>query len=216
MDLTIPISLEFHRMRDPDHTRQRLLKVARQQFAKKGLAGARVDEIARKAGINKQALYYYFGSKEDLFREALESGYRQFRERDRELDVASKSPEKALAKVIGVTYDDLHHSSELIAMVMDENLHKGRHLNRSRVRQINAPLIKTIKDLLAHGEREGVFRAGVDPEHFYISLMSLSIFCFSHAYTISASVGRNLKTKAAIRERRAQIIELLLASLRPR
>ena len=203
-------------MRDPDGTRQRLLKVARQQFAEKGFAGARVDEIARKAGINKQALYYYFGSKEDLFREALESGYRQFRERDRSIDVLNKPPREALAELIGGTFDDLSHSRELISMVMDENLHKGRHLNSLRVREINAPLLKSLRALLARGEREGVFRTGVDLEDFYISLMSLSIFPFSHVYTLSASMGRNLRTASAMRKRRAQIINLLLKSLRPR
>ena len=196
--------------RDPERTKSRLLKVARQQFAEKGFAGARVDEIARRAGINKQALYYHFGSKEDLFREALESEYRHFRERDRDLDVHSGSAIDALGRIIGVTFDDLHNSPELIAMVVDENRHKGRHLNRERVRSINRPLIESIEAVLLRGERDGVFRPRVDPVQFYISLMSLAIFCFSSPYTLSASVGRDLTTDSAIRERRAHVVDLLL------
>jgi TetR/AcrR family transcriptional regulator len=52
-------------------TRERILEVAVREFARKGLAGARVDEIARLAGANKQLLYYYFGSKQGLFEAAL-------------------------------------------------------------------------------------------------------------------------------------------------
>lgn len=201
-------------MRDPDRTRQQLLEVARQQFADKGFAGARVDEIARTAGINKQAVYYHFESKENLFRKALEDGYRLFRERDRDLDVDSKPPAEALANLIGVTYDDLHHSPELIAMIMDENREKGRHLDRERVREINKPLIESINTILVRGERERVFRADIDPEQFYISMMSLLIGYFSIPYTLSASVDLDLMSDTAVHKRRAHNIDLLLRWVR--
>jgi len=46
---------------------RRILDVAVKEFAAKGLAGARVAEIAKRAGVNKQLLYYYFGNKVQLF-----------------------------------------------------------------------------------------------------------------------------------------------------
>ena len=57
--------------RDAAATRQRIVDAATEEFAAHGIAGARVDEIAARAGINKRMLYYYFGSKEELFREIL-------------------------------------------------------------------------------------------------------------------------------------------------
>ncbi len=57
--------------RDPEATRERILAAALAEFADKGLAGARVDAIARRARINKRMLYHYFGNKADLFREIL-------------------------------------------------------------------------------------------------------------------------------------------------
>jgi AcrR family transcriptional regulator len=60
-------------------TRRLVLGVARSEFALKGLAGARVDEIADKAGVNKQAIYYHFGNKDDLFRATLDSCYEDIR-----------------------------------------------------------------------------------------------------------------------------------------
>ncbi|HVW17754.1 MAG TPA: TetR family transcriptional regulator [Solirubrobacteraceae bacterium] len=52
-------------------TAQRILAAATRQFAAKGLAGARVDEIAREAGVNKQLIYHYFGGKLELYNEVL-------------------------------------------------------------------------------------------------------------------------------------------------
>src|SRR5262249_56032790 len=57
--------------RDPQRTRERILAAALAEFSAKGLAGSRVDAIARRAPVNKRMLYHYFGNKDDLFREII-------------------------------------------------------------------------------------------------------------------------------------------------
>jgi AcrR family transcriptional regulator len=57
--------------RDPEATKARILDAARREFSEKGISGARVDAIAERAGVNKRMLYYYFESKDGLFREIL-------------------------------------------------------------------------------------------------------------------------------------------------
>ncbi|TDE13036.1 TetR family transcriptional regulator [Jiangella asiatica] len=57
---------------DTEATRRRLLDAAVEEFAEHGPAGARVDRIARSAGVNKERIYQYFGDKEGLFRAVLE------------------------------------------------------------------------------------------------------------------------------------------------
>src|SRR6266496_1154165 len=57
--------------RNPERSRERILAAAFQEFAAEGFAGARVDRIAGRAGINKRMLYHYFGDKAGLFREVL-------------------------------------------------------------------------------------------------------------------------------------------------
>ena len=52
--------------RDPAGTQQRIVNAALAEFAREGFDGARVDEIAHRARINKRMLYHYFGNKEDL------------------------------------------------------------------------------------------------------------------------------------------------------
>src|SRR5580698_11256967 len=62
-------------------TARRIVATAEQIFAEQGLAGARMDEIARAAKVNKALLYYYFRSKEELYRFVLETLLSQLRRR---------------------------------------------------------------------------------------------------------------------------------------
>ncbi len=57
--------------RNPERTRARILQSARREFAAKGISGARVDAIAKRAKVNKRMLYHYFGSKDGLFQAVL-------------------------------------------------------------------------------------------------------------------------------------------------
>ena len=71
--------------RDPEKTSGRILAAALTEFADKGFAGARVDAIARRAGINKRMLYHYFGDKEALFRAMLRKKIAERQVQDRAL-----------------------------------------------------------------------------------------------------------------------------------
>jgi AcrR family transcriptional regulator len=82
------------RVRDPERTQERLLAAALTEFASKGFAGARVDAIARAAGVNKRMLYHYFGHKHGLFRAVL---LRKIRERSGWADTAPLDPGENLA-----------------------------------------------------------------------------------------------------------------------
>lgn len=65
------------RQRDAQRTREALLVAARAEFAAKGLAGARVSEIAARAGVNKQLISYYFGGKEGLYEAIIDRWHEQ-------------------------------------------------------------------------------------------------------------------------------------------
>ncbi len=65
------------RLRDHTRTRQRILDAALAEFADKGYAGARVREIAQRAGVNTQLISYYFGGKEGLYNELMATWHRQ-------------------------------------------------------------------------------------------------------------------------------------------
>jgi TetR/AcrR family transcriptional regulator len=66
-------------VRDANRTRKKIMQAARDEFAARGFAGARMESIGQRAGLAKQLLYHYFASKEVLFEETLKSKYEQHR-----------------------------------------------------------------------------------------------------------------------------------------
>jgi AcrR family transcriptional regulator len=66
-------------LRDAARTRKKIMEAARDEFAARGLAGARIESIARRAGVAKQLLYHYFPGKEALFEATLASKFGQHR-----------------------------------------------------------------------------------------------------------------------------------------
>ncbi|MBS4047488.1 MAG: TetR family transcriptional regulator [Alphaproteobacteria bacterium] len=204
------------RRRDPVATKAALLRAAVAEFAGKGLAGARIDEIAQRAGVNKQLVYHYFGSKDDIYAAALETVYAEIRERERALHLGDLSPEAAMERLIGFSFDYLAEHPEFIALLNDENRQEGRHIRGSqRLEQMHSPLVSLMQETIERGAKEGVFRADLDPVQLYISIAGLSYFFFSNNRTLSAIFGRALDKPKAVAERRRHIIAFAMGALRP-
>src|SRR6185312_11723150 len=113
----------MRRRRDPAATRGKLLKAARREFARSGLAGARVDEIAARAGVNKQLVYHYFGDKDALYLAVLEWVYEEIRTQERKLNLEGLPPERAIRKLIESSFDHLARHPDFILLLNDENRH---------------------------------------------------------------------------------------------
>jgi TetR/AcrR family transcriptional regulator len=102
------------RRRDPDRSRQALLDAARHEFADKGLAGARVSEIAERAGLNKQLISYYFGGKQGLYDTLVE----QWLEQERAMADPAVGLDEIVARYLAVA----HTQPELQRLFIRENL----------------------------------------------------------------------------------------------
>jgi TetR/AcrR family transcriptional regulator len=85
------------------------LQAGLQEFAAKGIDGARVDEISRVSGVNKNMIYHYFKSKEQLFVAVLENVYENVRSRQQDLSLRSLDPVSAMQRLIEHTaHPELH------------------------------------------------------------------------------------------------------------
>jgi len=113
-------------------TRERILVHATAEFAAKGFEGARVDTIARRCRLAKNMLYHYFGSKEGLFIAVLERMYETLRARQRDFAIRGQRPGQRDAPLVAHTFSALLEHREAIALLNNENLHKGRHARRSK------------------------------------------------------------------------------------
>ena len=186
------------RTRDPDATRLRILAAAKSEFARKGLGGARVDDIAAKAKINKRMLYHYFGNKEELFRRTLEDAYRAFRATEAELMIEQDEPITALKRLMTFTWEYYVANPEFITLVNSENLHKARHIRKSDVMDtINKPFVARMETLLERGVSKGVFRPGLDAVQVLIALAGLGFHYLNNRHTGAIVYGRDLMSEEA-------------------
>lgn len=197
-------------------TRQRILDAALGEFAEKGLAGARVDEIAARAGANKRMLYAHFGSKEELWLVVLERAYAAKRAEERAMAVEGLAPAEAMARLIAFNLRYTARHPEFVALLNQENLHRAAYLRRSEdVPALYSPLLEALRGVLARGEAAGAFRAGVDAMQLYIDILALGHFYVANRHTLSTIFGAPLDTEAAIAAREAHIAEVVLGYLRP-
>ncbi|MDI3381046.1 TetR/AcrR family transcriptional regulator [Xenophilus aerolatus] len=199
------------RLRDADRSQAAILLAARDEFASHGLAGARVDRIAERADVNKRLIYYYFGSKDDLFLAVLERTYADIREAEQRLHLDEVEPVEAIRQLISFTWHYYLEHPEFITLLNSENLHRAVHLKRSdRIQEMNSPLVQLLDGILERGRREHLFHAGIDPIQLYISIASLCYFYLSNNPTLSAIFGRDLRAPKAMAQRLSHMTELVL------
>ncbi|TAK85833.1 MAG: TetR/AcrR family transcriptional regulator [Betaproteobacteria bacterium] len=196
-------------------TRQKILDAALEEFARYGLSGARVERIASRANANKRMIYYYFRSKEDLFLAVLEASYADIRSAERSLDLEHRDPREAVKRLVEFTWQYYLEHPEFMTLLNSENLHKGRHVrNSSRLREMHSPLVGTLRAILRRGEKQGLFRRGVDPVQLYISIAGEGYFYLSNRYTLSRIFDRDLMAPRALSGRARHISHMILNALR--
>jgi AcrR family transcriptional regulator len=181
------------RTRDAERTRAEIIEVATREFADKGYAGARVDEIAAKMSTTKRMIYYYFGNKERLYIEVLEHAYAGIRAIEQKLDVAHLDPVDAMRQLAELTFD--HHEShpDFIRLVSIENIHHAEHIARSTVLSgLANPALDVLARILDRGRAAGVFRGDVDPLDIHMVISSFCVFRIANRHTFKAIFKRDM------------------------
>ena len=202
-------------VRDAERTQQAILAAAEEEFAEKGLAGARVDTIAEQSGANKRMLYYYFGSKENLYLAVLERTYGAMRQAERELNLLALEPLDAIRALVEFKFDYYRDHPRLIRLLAGENMLDASFLRHSRqLREMHSSLGDILKAVLAAGEKQRLVKPGIDPVHLYISITALSYFYFANRATLSVAFSRDLTRTDEIKERRAHAVEVMMNYVR--
>jgi AcrR family transcriptional regulator len=203
--------------RDPERTRASVLAAATRTFVESGFNGARIDRIAERAGVNKQLIYYYFGSKEQLYVAVLDAAYSALRLAEADLHLADLDPVDGMRELALFNWRYHVAHPDLISLVRTENLHRAKYLKRSRkLTDLNSPLIAAISALLERGARSGQFRADSDPVDVYISIAALSFYYLANQWTLAVNFKRKLLAPERLDAWGEHIVEVILAYLRPR
>lgn len=200
--------------RDPEGTRRRILMAAAEEFANGGLFGARVDQIARRAETNERMLYYYFGSKEQLFTAVLEHAFSALTEAERVLELDGVAPVEAVTRLAHFVWDYYRDHTELLRLINNENLHEARYLHKStRIREMISPIVAMLGNVLTRGQKAGLFRNDVDPLRLYVTLSGLGYYIVSNRFTLAATLGRDFSAEDERAEMVRMNTEVLLAYL---
>ncbi|MEO8739414.1 MAG: TetR/AcrR family transcriptional regulator [Casimicrobiaceae bacterium] len=205
------------RKNDPDQTRRDIIAVATREFARLGLAGARIDRIADQTKTSKRMIYYYFASKEGLYLAVLEEAYRNLRQIEGGLKLEGLAAEVALQELVGFTFDHHAANTDYVRLIAIENIHEGKHLAKSRtIQDLNVPAIEAAARVLELGRREGVFRSDIEPIDLHMSISALCFHNVSNRHTFSIIFKRDMTSLPALRARRAVVIDTILAAVRRR
>jgi len=196
-------------------TRKKCVNAAIKEFALSGKDGAKMEAIARRAGVNKAMLYYYFSSKDNLFIESLkiilEKTYLKIMKEFDLLATQTTDYTQRIKKLIDIqlrvfsekaVYAKLFH----IALANEPEITKSTL--EALIAKDNA--FKEFKEFLDQGISKGVFRK-VDANQALISLFGLTIIIFLAKPISEVLLGRNISDEKDFnRQRQEAITDLFL------
>ncbi|MQA85199.1 MAG: TetR family transcriptional regulator [Streptosporangiales bacterium] len=203
------------RQRDAQRTKAEILAVAQAEFARRGYAGARVDEIAALIRTTKRMIYYYFGGKEQLYVAVLEKAYREVRAAERTVDVEHLAPVEAIRTLAELTFDHHDAHQDFIKLVSIENIHHAEHLRKSKVlANLGTPVLDLISRILAAGQASGDFVTEVDAIDVHMMIGAFCFFRVANQHTFGALFGRDLTVPEHKARHRKMVGEMIVAYLR--
>jgi len=212
---SIPKKVRLGSRGRPAETRAAILDAAVREFAQEGIAGARIDAIARTAGVNKSLLYYYFRDKERLYGAALDHVFSGLRRRIFAVLDRGLSPRQTILAWAGAHFDYVAAAGISPGLLGREMMRAGRHGSphlRRLARNYFRPVSQRLVAVMQKGMASGEFRK-VDPQHFLFSVISMIVFYFSSAPLIRLLRGQDPLAPAQIAARRAAVLDLISVAL---
>lgn len=147
-----PLTLKDRR----SQTIERILKAAAKEFSRAGFAGARVDEIAKSAGVNKATIYYHIGGKQALYAQVIHDLFGNAVEQFNRNITAAQSSEDKLRGFIQTIAGMVDQHPELAAIMLREQASGGKHFPEM-VAQDLSRILGILSEILDDGVRSGTF-----------------------------------------------------------
>lgn len=143
----------------PEHNeesslKEKIFQSAITLFAEYGLNGARMEQIAEKAGTTKRMVVYHFKNKENLYLLVLEYVYTQIRASEQALSLAGMPPVEALVHLVEATFDYHADHPDYIRIICMENMQRGRFMQQSSyLRQVNRSALDLLERSSVAGKK---------------------------------------------------------------
>lgn len=199
-------------LRKPLDTRDRVLQVAQQLFAERGYRGTSLRDIAKRIGIKAPSLLHHFPSKQQLYVAVLDRMFQSIEDAANAIAWAKENRQERMRQAITDAIDFMVARPDfvrLLWMEMADESGVGRQVLKRRM----PPLFSTAVNFIFRGQREGEFRADVDPNHFMWSLNSITIGFFTTAAMLKRLWGVNLLEPTVIEQRKHEVIDMMERTL---
>jgi AcrR family transcriptional regulator len=196
-------------------TISRLLAMAEREFGAKGLEGARVDDIARAAGVTKQLVYNYYRSKDEIFVSLLDEASAQAMSEMIELELDFLPPPQALREFLNFHFEQYRRYPLLGFAVMEENRRHGIHISaRNKFPELMPLLVAKLGGVLQRGVASGDFKGGADAATFLATAVLITAGCFVNGHCLSVMMGIDLSTEAGMTAWRDHAVDFVLSAAR--
>ncbi|MFJ4345584.1 TetR/AcrR family transcriptional regulator [Pseudomonas sp. NPDC089401] len=203
------------RKNNPEKTREDILQAAINEFVQQGLAGARVDAIAERTATSKRMIYYYFGSKEQLYVECLVKLYGDIRKTEQSLDLESLPAEQAICRLAEFTFDHHDRNVDFVRMVCTENIHYGEYVKKSpAIREMSSLVLDALGSTLKRGVEAGVFRPGIEVIDLHMLMSSFCFYRVSNRHTFGDIFQIDLAADEVKQRHRQMICDVVLSYIR--
>ncbi len=189
------------RTRNSALTKSKIIKAAENEFAEKGLVGARVDNIAAISGFNKNMIYQYFGSKEKLYETVIYNEYSKLSTLENIIISKEFDHEEIIKTIVREYFFFLKDNPNFVKLIMWENLNEAKYIEASGALNIKDPMLKMLRTVIQNGKNENIFNKNANEKQVLISLITGAFSYFSNIHTLSKIIHIDMGDKAVMDER---------------
>lgn len=190
-------------------SKENILEAAEEIFSLKGLHGARIDEIASIASVNKQRIYAYFGSKKNLYHQVLLKVYSLAASNEKILALTENDIPNMTLGIIESFFDFHQHNPNFWRLLAWENLNGGKSLKKEDWQKIRSSYISHIQDLYKIGQQKRFFKKDIDFSTYILTIFSITYFYYSNQLTISHLLNLDFET-SMLRQKIAKQLNKIL------
>jgi TetR/AcrR family transcriptional regulator len=154
-------------------TAEAILDAAEPLFGSQGFAATTIKQIGKAAGLNPALIYYYFGSKEELYRALLNRLFGTLTQRGAERLAAVSTPEEAIRTLLALQSEMMMRSPSLPRILAREMADHGAAHAQEGIAHLSATLFARLHALIRHGQAAGTIRGDLDAGFAAVSTVSL-------------------------------------------
>jgi len=179
----------------------RIFRVASEAFATSGFSGTSLNQIARDACCSKAIIHRYFGRKEDLYRQTLNTNYAELSRRETvQTFPAASSVEEMLQVILKDLFAFNQENPSFARLVAWENLAGAKYLKVGEARAAREPGLRKLRSLLDDAKRRGLVRSDLNVDHFVYALQALTVVYFSNRHTMEKLTGIRFGSRTTMEE----------------